>query len=853
MRCSAKIQMIFDKLQGHCFIILLPFQILFSIYIWAMATSKNKFTLKILLSYLVLSALSVMVGAFLFSEFEKLTSENISNLGEKKFIETGTLINLVYEADGFSRLALLTENDQDFEKYMLKTDTLFLKIKEIKSLLNNEFQVTQLDSIKSILLEKNQNIEQLRILRLTNQKDTSLDEILKEVQKLETSIGLISVETLFKNPGKLSKKERKVWQSYADYLNSNFHRDTSTVKSKTVDSMLTASRYIVSEAKKENSRIRESLRQKENELIRNDLNISEKLRQIIASFDAEITRNNHLDVMNRTASIQQTGQVLKFTGVLGAAIMLIFSYVILSDYFKAERFKKNLEESKNYAEFLLKSREQLISTVSHDLKSPLNTISGYAELIGNTSISEKQKYYLSQINSSSHFISHLVDDLLDYSKLEAGKLTIEYIPFSLENITVEAANAVKQAHPLKVVELDISISETIKGTIFESDPLRIRQVLNNLLSNAFKFTDRGTVAIEVKELKTVNEIVTVAISVRDTGIGISKEKQETIFEEFTQATADIAHKFGGSGLGLAIAKKLTGLLGGNLVVASELGKGSTFTLTLPLKRLPLLNPSSSQQITTFQGLNAVIIDDDPAIRALLMEILQQMNIPSKSFGSFDEFISDAHKIDFNFIITDIQMPTADGFSILRRLKKGEVISFQNQPVFAITGSREHSRNTFLGKGFAEILRKPFSKEVLIGILQKEFSENCSFSDKSNVDQSLGNPKAKGQNFNLDYLISFLDTPENLKEVLTVFTSQTEVDLRNLKKAVLEGDVKMIKDTAHRMLTMFRQLKADEVIPILEKMENYPLENNETVRMKIDYEKLVLNFRAMQKELQELRL
>lgn len=242
--------MIFDKLQGRCFIILLPFQILYSIYIWAMATSKNKFTLKILLSYLVLSALSVMVGAFLFSEFEKLTSENISNLGEKKFIETGTLINLVYEADGFSRLALLTENDEDFEEYMLKTDTLFLKIKEIKSLLNNEFQVNQLDSIKSILLEKNQNIEQLRILRLTNQKDTSLDEILKEVQKLETSIGLISVETLFKNPGKLSKKERKVWQSYADYLNSNFHRDTSTVKSKTVDSMLTASRYIVSEAKK---------------------------------------------------------------------------------------------------------------------------------------------------------------------------------------------------------------------------------------------------------------------------------------------------------------------------------------------------------------------------------------------------------------------------------------------------------------------------------------------------------------------------------------------------------------------------------------------------------------------------
>src|SRR5690554_1253007 len=147
-----------------------------------------------------------MVGAFLFSEFEKLTSENISNLGEKKIIETGTLINLVYEADGFSRLAILTENDSDFEKYILKTDSLFLKIKEIESLLTNEFQIKQLDSVKSLLIEKNENIEQLRILTLTNKKDTSLDEIMEEVQKLEASIGLISVETLLQEPAKLSRR-----------------------------------------------------------------------------------------------------------------------------------------------------------------------------------------------------------------------------------------------------------------------------------------------------------------------------------------------------------------------------------------------------------------------------------------------------------------------------------------------------------------------------------------------------------------------------------------------------------------------------------------------------------------------
>src|SRR5690554_745834 len=509
-----------------------------------MAGFRNKFTFKIILSYLVLGTLTVLVGFFLYSELEKLTDQRTKDVGQKKFIETGTLINLVYEADGFSRLAILTENDNDFEKYILKTDSLFLKIKEIKSLLTNEFQIKQLDSVKTLLIEKNENIEQLRILTLTNKKDTSLDEIMEEVQKLEASIGLISVETLLQEPSKLSRRERRIWQSYADYLNSDPARDTSTVRSKTVDSMLIASRYIVAEAKKENSRIRESLREKENELIRNDLKISERLREIIESFDEEIAKKNSQEREESAAAIQRTGEILQFAGIVGGMVILIFSYFILSDFFKAERFKKYLEESKNYAESLLKSREQLISTVSHDLKTPLNTISGYSELLENSTLSEKQRNYLSQINSSSHFITHLVDDLLDFSKLEAGKLSIENIPFSLENIIMEAGNAGKQNYPQKSVELEIFISDTIENTIFKSDPFRIRQIINNLVGNAFKFTENGSVGIHAEIIGADGDISTVKIRVIDTGIGISKEKQKLIFNEFTQAETDIAHRFG---------------------------------------------------------------------------------------------------------------------------------------------------------------------------------------------------------------------------------------------------------------------------------------------------------------------
>lgn len=796
-----------------------------------------------------MGALAVLVSIFLYSEFKDFTAESAVNTGEKKFIETGTLINLVYETDGFSRLALLTENDADFKKYRAKTDSLFRKIEEIKSLTVNDFQIKQLDSVNSLLKEKNRNIEQLRILRLTNQKDTSLDDIMREVRKLEATVGLNSVESLIRNPSKLSNRERKIWQNYADYLNRDATRDTSTIKSKTVDSMLLASRYIVAEAKKENSRIRESLMQKENELIRNDLNISERLREIIGSFDREITKNNNLEKLQRAASMDRTKQILKFAGILGGIVVLLFSYFILSDFFRAERYKKNLEESKNYAESLLKSREQLISTVSHDLKTPLNTISGYADLFENSTLSEKQKYYLAQITSSSYFISHLVDDLLDYSKLEAGKLPIESVPFSLENIIVEAGNSVQQQYPQKPVELKILISNEIKNQIFESDPLRIRQIINNLMSNAFKFTEAGSVEIKVEEIDKKDKISTVQIVVIDTGIGISKEKQQLIFNEFTQAETEIAHKFGGSGLGLAISKKLTELLGGTLKVESILGEGSSFILKLPLKNSErVLSKAIPKEPNSFYGLKAVIIDDDEAMRALLKEIFEQMNIATAAFSSFENFRNLKDNFDFDFVLTDIQMPQIDGFSVLKRLKKGEIPSYKNQPIIAMTGNTEHSRDFYFENGFSEMLPKPFSRQELVAVLVKIFPKRGNFSTEKAIEEIHQINPSDIEIFDLSLLKSFLNTPEALEEVLLVFNAQTEKDLQHINNSITEKDTKTITEIAHRMLTMFRQLKAKKVIPILEKMEFYEI-TTEIVEMKMDYEKLVLNIRELQKALE----
>lgn len=688
---------------------------------------------------------------------------------------------------------------------------------------------------------------------------------MREVRKLEASVGLNSVESLIKDPSQLSRNERRIWQNYADYLNRDSTRDTAKVRSKTVDSMLIASRYIVAEAKKLNSRIRKSLNQQENELIRNDLNISEQLREIIASFDREISKNNLIEKQKREASIKRTGDILKFAGLLGGIVVLLFSYFILSDFFRADRYKKNLEASKNYAETLLKSREQLISTVSHDLKTPLNTISGYSELIENSSLSEKQKYYLSQITSSSQFISQLVDDLLDFSKLEAGKLPLENVAFSLENIIENAANAVHQQYIEKPVALKISISESIKNKFYKSDPLRIRQVVNNLLGNAFKFTEKGSVEIRVEELSNAktgvskkNEISNIQISVIDTGIGISKEKQELIFNEFTQAETEIAHKFGGNGLGLAISKKLTELLGGTLKVKSVLGEGSTFTLTLPLQHSNRILPTKTKNVvSSFNSLKAIIIDDDQTMRALLKEILEQLKIDSETFSSYEQLknADSESRVDTNanFVLTDIQMPNTDGFTLLKNLKKGEVKAYKNQPIIAMTGSRERNREYYLKEGFAEMLAKPFSKEDLINILKHLFPKQWEALDGSNESNTTKESSKSSDIFNLSLLNSFLSTPEALEEVLNIFNQQTKTDLQLIDKAIEDNDVDKVKETTHRMLTMTRQLQAKDVVAILEKMEEYPevttkISNELQLEMRSDFNKLVEKFDVLQEAL-----
>ena len=235
--------------------------------------------------------------------------------------------------------------------------------------------------------------------------------------------------------------------------------------------------------------------------------------------------------------------------------------------------------------------------------------------------------------------------------------------------------------------------------------------------------------------------------------------------------------------------------------------------------------------------------------ALLQEIFEQMNITSETYNGFENFkihsSFSTSKSTTDFILTDIQMPITDGFSVLKSLKNGEVDSYKNQAVIAMTGSREYNRDFYLEKGFSEMLPKPFSKQQLISVLERIFPERTNFPNEVKLENKTETTFRKTEKFDLSLLKSFLNTPQALEEVLTIFNTQTETDLQLIKTAIENNNIEKIKEIVHRMLTMFRQLKANDVIPILEKMEHY----SEGSKVGEDYEDLVYNIQELQKALE----
>lgn len=812
-----------------------------------MESKKSYTALKVLFSYVALLALVVTVGWFLYSEnvvYNKL--EDKIAFEKTKILRVSKLFSNVYKTESLARKTIQTNSESDFKSYLTETDSLKSRIDTLKQIVTTQYQKTLLDSVTYYLSEKTKNIQQLKTIKNKADDEVSVNTAIDEITKMEFKLRKLELQDFTKNPNQLGSYQKNVLQKYVDYLNQNIPDDsTNTLSKQASDSILANSKKLLSSVKMRAEKKKESLNFQENKLLKNEIAISEQLRKVLRIIEREIIINSIKNNSLKEKSLKKVNEIVTASAIIGLVLTLFFSILIVSDYSKSQLYKKQLEIANFKTKNLLKSREQLISTVSHDLKTPLSTIVGYSELLGNSDVNTKQSYFIKNIKNSSEYITQLVQDLLDFSKIEAGKISIEKVPFLLPEIIEEAAKSIQTVYKQKNIDLIINVDEKLNSRIV-GDPFRLKQILSNIIGNAYKFTEDGYIRISAY-ISDNDHFFT--ITVEDTGIGIEKDNQKLVFEEFAQANENIEKKYGGTGLGLSICQKIISILGGNLQLESTFGKGSTFKIQLPLlfDTSQNLIPEVKKPISrNTKNQTFIVLDDDINLLNLTSGVLKQEGHHVVSFNSAIKALEAIKTTSFDFVITDIQMPEMDGFAFLEKLKNSENRIYKNQPVIALTGRTDLDFSVYSKAGFTTVIKKPYSPKVLLEtighILENDELPNTEIIENDeNASQEL---------YSLKTLNEFLGNDNTaLKEVLKSFIESSTENLTFLKTAIKEKNRDEIKSIAHRIAPMFKQIEAREIGDILKKLEKNDFEIPEMKSIFKDLKiKTDLLFEALKQEI-----
>ena len=787
-----------------------------------MESKRSYMPIKVLFGYLTLVALVVIVGWFLYSE--NVVYNNLEDkiaFEKTKILRVSKLFSNVYKTESLARKTIQTNSEKDFKSYLIETDSLKSRIDTLKQIVTTEYQKVLLDSVTYLLSEKTENIRQLKTIKNKAEDEVSVNNAIDEITKMEFKLRKLELQDFTKNPNDLGSYQRNVLQRYVDYLNQNIPDDsTNTLSKQASDSILANSKKLLSNVKLKAEKKKESLNFEENKLLKNEIAISEQLRKVLRIIEREIIINSIKNNSLKEKSLKKVNEIVTASAIIGLLLTVVFSIIIVSDYSKSQLYKKQLEIANFKTKNLLKSREQLISTVSHDLKTPLSTIVGYSELLGNSDVNTKQSYFIKNIKNSSEYITQLVQDLLDFSQIEAGKITIEKVPFLLPEIIDEVAKSIQTVYKQKNIDLNINVDEKLNTKIV-GDPFRLKQILSNIIGNAYKFTEEGFIRISAYLHEEKDFFV---ITIEDSGIGIEKENQKLVFEEFAQANENIEKQYGGTGLGLSICQKIISILGGNLNLESAFGKGSTFKIKLPL----LFDTSESTEnaqkeiIPTSKKLTFIVLDDDTNLLNLTSTVLKQQNHQVFSFTRTAEALETIQKTDFDFIISDIQMPEIDGFLFLEKIKSQTNSFYKNQPIIAITGRTDLDFSVYAKAGFTTVIKKPYSPKILLETIQRVL-DNDILSDKIVKTKK----EISSEPYSLVSLKEFLgDDNEASKEFIKSFIENTKLNLSALENSIEEKNTTEINSIAHRIAPMFRQIQAQEIGEILKILEQNDLSNSD---------------------------
>ncbi len=453
-------------------------------------------------------------------------------------------------------------------------------------------------------------------------------------------------------------------------------------------------------------------------------------------------------VVSEVVGVLPTVQLSKSDQMIGFAIsgMTALGAVIWGAYVvdKArDKSKKRLKNALANAEQANEAKSQFLATMSHEIRTPLTGVLGMADLLGETELTGRQRNYLASIKESGGFFLEILNDILDFSRIESGNLQVEAIDFRLKDVVEETVSLMRGKPETEGLSFEIFYSEDLPEGV-NGDPARLRQVLLNLVGNAVKFTAMGKITVTVNAIESEASHYLFEFRVTDTGIGMTEEEMGHLFQPFTQVDSSISRQYGGSGLGLAICKRLVGLMGGTISVESARGQGSTFIFTILCR--PLIHPLAEKTADTnhreyeaTRQLDILIAEDNPLNQAILGQMLSSLGHQVELAEDGNQAVDLVKKGSYDLIVMDVRMPGVSGpeaTRIIRAMRPPKSAI----PIIACTADTlaEHIEQ-FKEEGMNDVVTKPFRKGDLLRAINRVLGEAIHVS--TGIDEP---PKPKRQ-------------------------------------------------------------------------------------------------------------
>ena len=742
---------------------------------------------KIFIGYFLLMAIIGSMVAIVLHErnrVQKIENESIAIFQTQYDINTAHRYVTALVTYGESVLVWNNEDSLAYRKRCVQTDSM-LQILRVQC--EDFIRLAQIDSLRTLLAAKEEHLFQImEASRKQKRTDTLLFNLKPTVTKQTTT-------------RTVTRKKKGIAGFFGG--KETVQIPVVTTRQTSLDKNLIS---LMNEQQRDIDAYTDSLRLCNKELNR-------KLRMLITSLDEQTWTAFRNKEARLKASYEHSTLVI--TGLIIFSIILLFiSYLVIQRDIKVKaKNRKHLEETIEQNIALLEMRKNIILTISHDIRAPLNVISGSAELAVDTREKKRRNTHLNNIRIVCRHVVHLLNNLLDVYRLNEAKETRNDVPFNLNALLERIAFGFSHV----INNKGILFNHDFTGTDVKlcGDVDRIEQILDNLLSNAVKFTETGTISLNARYNK--GELV---LEIKDTGIGMSEDALLRIFRPFERLGS--VRNAEGFGLGLPITKGLVNLLGGTIDVTSGIDQGSTFRVTLPLKTTDETVESENLIIPHPAHLprNVLVIDDDTMLLNVIKEMLERNGMNCTTCVTSKDVVKAMRGKDYDLLLSDIQMPGTNGIDLLTLLRNSNIGNSRTIPIVAMTARGDRDKEAFLHAGFTDYIYKPFSSSELLGLFSRIKTDRRE--EKPEVD------------FNM-----VLSEVSDKYKALLSFISQSEKDREELDAAIKNSDRHKLREITHRMQPMWELLRMEEPLlayrTFLKDRETSDKELNEYTQQIID--------------------